>query len=84
MVLVSPCVTVGLLPSQLSFHHRQNGRNVCQNQTEFRCDDGVCTNLNGSSVAYTDQDDTGQGKWCQSERFTMATIQTTKSLFRLR
>ncbi|TWW67595.1 uncharacterized protein LOC130514772 [Takifugu flavidus] len=68
----------------LSFHHRQNGRNVCQNQTEFRCDDGVCTSLNGSGVAHTDQDDTGQGKWCQSESFTMATIQTTKSLFRLR
>ncbi|KAM7014993.1 uncharacterized protein LKV04_013139 [Tautogolabrus adspersus] len=69
---------------QVTFHHRQNGRGSCSDKPSFRCDGGVCTSLDSSEVLQTDQDSTGQGRWCQSETHTTATISTNHSSFSLR
>ncbi|XP_035771425.1 uncharacterized protein LOC102789475 [Neolamprologus brichardi] len=69
---------------KVTFYHRQNGKSNCQDQSSFSCDSGVCTGFNESSVLQTDQDSTGQGRWCQSEGHTTATILTNNASFSLR
>ncbi|GAA6222947.1 uncharacterized protein LOC108894180 isoform X2 [Lates japonicus] len=69
---------------RVTLHHRQNGRSSCQDQSSLRCDGGVCTSSTKSSVLQTDQDDTGQGRWCQTEGHTTATVSTNKTSFTLR
>ncbi|KAM9367046.1 uncharacterized protein ABDE67_006183 [Symphorus nematophorus] len=69
---------------KVTFHHRQNGRSSCQDQSSYTCEGGVCTNLDKSGVLQTDQDSTGQGRWCQTEGHTTATIKTNKTTFSLR
>ncbi|XP_031613572.1 deleted in malignant brain tumors 1 protein-like [Oreochromis aureus] len=68
---------------KVTFYHRQNGKSNCQDQSSFSCDSGVCTGFNESSVLQTDQDSTGQGRWCQSEGHTTATILTNNASFSL-
>ncbi|KAF3686761.1 CUB and zona pellucida-like domain-containing protein 1 [Channa argus] len=65
---------------EVSFYHRQNGRSSCQEQSSLTCESGVCTSFDQSSVLQTDQDNTGQGRWCQSEQLTTATVSTNKYL----
>ncbi|XP_031694929.1 uncharacterized protein LOC116377428 [Anarrhichthys ocellatus] len=69
---------------KVTFHRRQNGRNKCESQSSHSCEDGVCTSSTESTVLQTDEDATGQGRWCQSERRTAATIFTNKTSFSLR
>ncbi|XP_071345849.1 zona pellucida sperm-binding protein 2-like [Trachinotus anak] len=69
---------------RVTFYHRQNGRSSCEDQSSFTCESGVCTSFNESSVLQTDQDDTDQGRWCQSEGRTTATVSTNKTSFSLR
>ncbi|XP_030580039.1 uncharacterized protein LOC115776464 [Archocentrus centrarchus] len=69
---------------KVTFYHRQNGRSNCQDQSSFACESGVCTSFDKSSVLQTDQDNTGQGLWCQSEGNTTATVLTNKTSFFLR
>ncbi|XP_078111627.1 uncharacterized protein LOC144521141 [Sander vitreus] len=68
---------------KVTFYHRQNGRSNCEDQSSFKCVSGVCTSLDESSVLQTDQDNTGQHRWCQSEGHTTATIRTNKTSFSL-
>ncbi|XP_027136823.1 uncharacterized protein LOC109142424 isoform X1 [Larimichthys crocea] len=68
---------------KVTFHHRQNGRSNCQDQSSYSCESGVCTSFDKSSVLQTDQDATGQGRWCQTEGQTTATIRTNKNTFSL-
>ncbi|XP_032366597.1 uncharacterized protein LOC116685777 [Etheostoma spectabile] len=68
---------------KVTFYHRQNGRSNCEDQSCFKCESGVCTGLEESRVLQTDQDNTGQHRWCQSERHTTATIRTNKTSFSL-
>ncbi|KAK2853659.1 hypothetical protein Q5P01_006320 [Channa striata] len=65
---------------EVKFYHRQNGRESCKDQSSLTCASGVCTNFDQSSVLQTDQDNTGQGRWCQSERLTTATVSTNNYL----
>lgn len=86
-LLSSSCCTVLTQLScqtlQVTFYHRQNGGSTCQDQAAFSCEEGVCTSFNKSSVLQTDQDDTGQGRWCQSEGHTTATVSTNETSFSL-
>ncbi|XP_034716059.1 uncharacterized protein LOC117936763 [Etheostoma cragini] len=68
---------------KVTFYHRQNGRSICEDQFCFNCESSVCTGLDESIVLKTDQDNTGQHRWCQSERHTTATIRTKKNSFSL-
>ncbi|XP_059202401.1 uncharacterized protein LOC131981894 [Centropristis striata] len=49
---------------KVTFHHRQNGRSSCGDQTSFSCEGDVCTSLDESAVLQTDGDTTGQDRWC--------------------
>ncbi|XP_040890553.1 uncharacterized protein LOC121179666 [Toxotes jaculatrix] len=69
---------------RVTFHHRQNGRSSCKDQSSFTCESGVCTSFNELSVLQTEQDNTGQGRWCQSEGHTTATVSTNGTSFSLR
>ncbi|GAA6233828.1 uncharacterized protein LOC108894180 isoform X1 [Lates japonicus] len=69
---------------RVTFHHRQNGRSSCRDQSSFTCDRGICTSFNKSSVLQTDQGGTGQGRWCQTEGLTTVTMSTNKTSFTLR
>ncbi|XP_026176207.1 uncharacterized protein LOC113138184 isoform X2 [Mastacembelus armatus] len=69
---------------KVDFYHRENGRSSCQDQSGFTCDSGVCTSFDVSSVLQTDQDNTGQGRWCQSESHTTAIISTNETSFSVR
>ncbi|XP_068174431.1 uncharacterized protein [Antennarius striatus] len=66
------------------FYQRQNGRESCQDQFDFECDVGVCSSFQKSSVVRTDQDDTGQDRWCQSESFTTANTTVDLKTFSMR
>ncbi|CAF92912.1 unnamed protein product, partial [Tetraodon nigroviridis] len=68
----------------LSVHHRQNGRKVCGDPAELKCEGGACSSLRRSGPARSGADDTARGRWCQSESITTATIPTTKSSVALR
>ncbi|XP_069383924.1 uncharacterized protein [Paralichthys olivaceus] len=68
----------------VTFHHRQNGRSSCQDQSSFKCGGDVCTSFNKTSVLQTDKDATGQGRWCQTEGRTTATVSTNETSFSLR
>ncbi|XP_051919860.1 uncharacterized protein LOC127599722 isoform X1 [Hippocampus zosterae] len=57
---------------QVAFHHRQNGRNNCVHSAPFTCEE--CKSFVQSIVMQTDQDNTGQGRWCQSGRLTQANV----------
>ncbi|XP_070766241.1 scavenger receptor cysteine-rich domain-containing protein DMBT1-like [Enoplosus armatus] len=69
---------------KVDFHHRQNGRSNCPGQSSYACVNGVCPSFEKLSVLQTDQDSTGQDRWCQSEGHTTATISTNKASFSLR
>ncbi|XP_039993647.1 uncharacterized protein LOC120795639 [Xiphias gladius] len=69
---------------RVTFHHRQNGRSSCQDQPSLTCESGVCTSFDTSRVRQTEQDDTGRGRWCQSEGHTTAVVSTNKTSFSLR
>lgn len=69
---------------KVTFHHRQNGRSNCQNQSSYACESGMCTSFNKSSVVQTDQDDTGQGRWCQTEGHVTAMTVTNKTSLSLK
>ncbi|XP_029354288.1 uncharacterized protein LOC115041120 [Echeneis naucrates] len=69
---------------QVTFYHRQNSRGSCQTQSSFTCDSGVCNSFNSSSIQHGDQDNTGQGQWCQSEGYATAIISKNKTSFSLR
>ncbi|XP_044057024.1 uncharacterized protein LOC122878364 [Siniperca chuatsi] len=69
---------------KVTFHQRENGRSNCQDQSSYTCETGVCTSFDKLRVLQTDQDGTGQGRWCQSEGHTAATILTNKTSFSLR
>ncbi|XP_036951660.1 uncharacterized protein LOC119018250 [Acanthopagrus latus] len=69
---------------KVTLHHRLNGRSDCSRQSSLSCEAGVCTSFNRSSVLDTDEDSTGQDRWCQSEVKTTATVSTTKHSFSLR
>ncbi|XP_077375411.1 uncharacterized protein LOC144017569 [Festucalex cinctus] len=57
---------------KVAFHHRRNGRNNCVQPSTFTCE--ACTSFDNSIVMHTDQDNTGQGRWCQSDRLTVANV----------
>eukprot|EP00064_Thunnus_orientalis_P014959 superscaffoldBa00002690_g15007 len=70
---------------KVTFHHRQNGRSSCPAvSSSYTCESGVCKSIDQASVLLTDQNGTGQGRWCQSEGGTTATISTNKTTFTLR
>ncbi|KAM4744348.1 uncharacterized protein FYW61_000454 [Anableps anableps] len=69
---------------KVTFHHRQNGRNDCQNQSSLVCEGGVCTDLDRSGALRTDQNSVGEGKWCQTEEHTSATFQPNGTSLTLR
>ncbi|XP_013885168.1 uncharacterized protein LOC106533430, partial [Austrofundulus limnaeus] len=71
---------------QVSFYHRQNGRNSCQNQNQstFTCEEGACPIMERSDALQTDQDQSGQGRWCQTEEFTTTTVQSNRTRLTLR
>ncbi|XP_069575859.1 uncharacterized protein [Brachyistius frenatus] len=69
---------------KVALYHRQNGRSSCAHQSSFSCQDGVCSSFDKSGVLQTDQDDTGQGRWCQSEGRTTVTVRTNNTSFSLR
>ncbi|XP_037835879.1 uncharacterized protein LOC108250990 isoform X2 [Kryptolebias marmoratus] len=69
---------------KVTFYHRQSGRNNCQDQSLFTCEGGACTNFDMSDALQTDRDELGQGRWCQTEGYTTATVQTNKTTFTLR
>ncbi|KAI3377081.1 hypothetical protein L3Q82_000053 [Scortum barcoo] len=69
---------------KVAFHRRLNGRSNCAAQSSFTCEGGVCTNFDELSFLQTDRDNTGQGRWCQSEGQTTATISTNQTTFSLR
>ncbi|XP_072235973.1 uncharacterized protein [Leuresthes tenuis] len=71
----------------VTYYHRQNGRSDCQNQNQnqsLSCEAGVCTNIDKSAVLQTDEDGTGQDRWCQSEGRTTVTFPTNRTTFSLR
>ncbi|KAM9860812.1 uncharacterized protein ACBR49_000827 [Aulostomus maculatus] len=68
---------------KVTFHHRENGRSRCGDQSSYSCEDSVCTSLDEKSVQQTDRDSTGEGRWCQSESTTTATVSTNKTYFSL-
>ncbi|KAK5874455.1 hypothetical protein PBY51_019399 [Eleginops maclovinus] len=68
---------------KVTFHYRQNGRSSCDDKSLYTCESGVCTSFEESSVLQTDQDDTGQGRWCQSEMHTTATVRNNQTSFSL-
>ncbi|KAF3833068.1 hypothetical protein F7725_026733 [Dissostichus mawsoni] len=68
---------------KVTFHHRQNGRSSCQDMPLYTCESEVCTSFVESSVLQTDQDDTGQGRWCQSEMHATATVLKNQTSFSL-
>ncbi|XP_015252200.1 PREDICTED: uncharacterized protein LOC107098855 [Cyprinodon variegatus] len=69
---------------KVTFYHRQNGRNDCQNQSSLVCEGGVCTDLDQTDALQTDQDSSGQGRWCQTERRTTTNFQANGTSFTLR
>ncbi|KAF7656584.1 hypothetical protein LDENG_00039390 [Lucifuga dentata] len=69
---------------QVSFHHRQNGKSSCQNHVSYSCDDSTCRNFNQYTDMETDTDNTGRGRWCQTEGLTTATVSPNKQFFNLR
>ncbi|XP_033972660.1 uncharacterized protein LOC117471634 [Trematomus bernacchii] len=69
---------------KVTFHHRQNGRSSCQDKPLHTCESEVCTSFVESSVLQTDQDDTGQGRWCQSEMHATATVRKNQTSFSLK
>ncbi|XP_035991730.1 CUB and zona pellucida-like domain-containing protein 1 [Fundulus heteroclitus] len=69
---------------KVTFYHRQNGRNDCQNQSSLICEGGVCTDLDQSNALRTDQDFPGVGRWCQTEKRTTATFQANGTTLTLR
>ncbi|MEQ2315371.1 hypothetical protein AMECASPLE_021573, partial [Ameca splendens] len=68
---------------KVTFFHRENGRNDCQNQASMLCEGGVCLDLDESDTLRTDQDSSGQGRWCQTEKRTTATFQANGTSFTL-
>ncbi|KAM3625284.1 uncharacterized protein V6R79_009628 [Siganus canaliculatus] len=69
---------------KVTFHHRQNGRGDCKDQSSFKCDGNVCTSFDKSSVAITDKDNPDKSRWCQSEGQTTAMVSTDKTTFSLK
>ncbi|XP_026234946.1 uncharacterized protein LOC113174943 [Anabas testudineus] len=69
---------------KVTFYHRQNGRSNCQDQSSFTCDSGLCSSFVQSSLLQTDTDITGQGRWCQSEGITTATVFANNTNFSVR
>lgn len=70
-----PCV-------QLEFYHRQNGRNTCTPRDTVTCNGALCSSTGNTTLGSspTDQDGTGQGRWCQSEVHTKTTIKANRTL----
>ncbi|XP_054627119.1 uncharacterized protein LOC129178684 [Dunckerocampus dactyliophorus] len=66
---------------KVAFHHRQNGRDRCDYPSSYTC--MGCTGLVNSSVMQTDQDTSGQHRWCQSEGHTMANVSMNASYISL-
>ncbi|XP_061521209.1 uncharacterized protein LOC133395920 isoform X1 [Phycodurus eques] len=66
---------------KVAFHHRQNGRNNCVHPSSYACE--KCTSFINGSVIQTDQDNTGRGRWCQSEGHTMANVSLNASYISL-
>ncbi|XP_061924508.1 uncharacterized protein LOC133664695 [Entelurus aequoreus] len=66
---------------KVAFHHRQNGRNHCDYPSSYTCME--CTSFDNSSVMQTDQDNSGQDRWCQSEGHTMAKVSLDASYISL-
>ncbi|XP_029001218.1 uncharacterized protein LOC114852760 [Betta splendens] len=69
---------------QVTFYHRQNSRSNCQHQSSFTCESGLCSSFVQSSSFETDMDNTGQGRWCQSEGSTTVTIPSSNTSVSLR
>ncbi|XP_075907223.1 uncharacterized protein LOC142904771 [Nelusetta ayraudi] len=63
---------------EVEFYHRQNGRTSCVPRYTFTCNGVPCTTSVTTMPGFspTDQDGTGQGRWCQSEVHTHTTIET--------
>ncbi|XP_068506585.1 uncharacterized protein [Syngnathus scovelli] len=57
---------------KVAFHHRQNGKNNCVQPSTFTCEE--CASVINSLVMQTDQDNTGRGRWCQSDRLVLANV----------
>nr|XP_057933858.1 uncharacterized protein LOC131132337 [Doryrhamphus excisus] len=66
---------------KVAFHHRQNGRDHCDHPSTYTCTG--CTGLVNGGVVQTDQDTSGQQRWCQSEGRTVANVSMNASYISL-